>query len=105
MLPFQIYSITNDGIYKYTNDKNTFIKMKGINGLIISLKFDAKDNIYALKTNGIYKCLVNKNEFKKMKVTTNTNNYSFTNIKIDSSNNVYVWSKKDGVDGLQFIGH
>ncbi|MBP1525981.1 MAG: hypothetical protein H9Q65_05125 [Spiroplasma ixodetis] len=53
--------------------------MKGINGLIISLKFDAKDNIYALKTNGIYKCLVNKNEFKKMKVTTNTNNYSFTN--------------------------
>ncbi|BDT03650.1 hypothetical protein SHM_12960 [Spiroplasma ixodetis] len=32
-----------------------------------------------------------------MKVTTNTNNYSFTNIKIDSSNNVYVWSKKDGV--------
>ncbi|WP_338986277.1 hypothetical protein [Spiroplasma endosymbiont of Thecophora atra] len=93
----EIYSITNDGIYKYTNDKNTFIKIKGINGLIISLKFDAKDNIYALKTNGIYKCLVNKNEFKKMKVTTNTNNYSFTNIKIDSSNNVYVWSKKDGV--------
>ncbi|WP_400255328.1 hypothetical protein [Spiroplasma endosymbiont of Cleonymus obscurus] len=36
-------------------DKNTFIKMKGINGLIISLKFDAKDKINALKTNDIYK--------------------------------------------------
>ncbi len=36
--------------------------MKGINGLIISLKFDAKDKINALKTNDIYKCLVNKND-------------------------------------------
>ncbi len=36
--------------------------MKGINGLIISLKFDVKDKINALKTNDIYKSLVNKND-------------------------------------------
>lgn len=86
----EIYSITNDGIYKYTNDKNTFIKMKGINWLIISLKFDAKDNIYALKTNGIYKCLANKMKLKKMIIE---DNYTPRSITIDKNNNIYAWFK------------
>lgn len=81
--------------------------MEGINEGIKDLKFDIQDNIYGLTEDGIYKCLATNTKFIKMKVLTNSINYLFTNLKIDESNNVYVWSSKDGVyrclsDNIEF---
>ncbi len=64
---------------------------------IIDLKFDTQDNIYSLTEDGIYKCPYNKIKFVKMKILSNTSIFSFTNLKIDQSNNIYLWSSKDGV--------